>query len=441
MMKINKYIGICLIIGTGALSACQMENDLRGKNDKTDKGFLDASMLPQENESLLSRASNMTYSVEDFPVTIMNLDKKEVVASFDTYKELKEQGKIELEPGNYQVKAWYGDSIANAQRKPYFVGTDNFNIQAAKTTEVNAVCKLGGVKVTMEMTDEFMQYFAEDYSIAVNNDKGGLFFSKEETEPVFFKKYDGDKSIKVAIKATNLTTGQDIQQTYILEKPTDKDNGLLVEGDAFSIKLDTAKIEGTVTNPTLVNIGLTVDLTMTEKNETITIPVHYMDMNGDGNEGGGEGEDGDEPVADAPVLTPDIDNNEVWTLAMSKAALLTETESHSVVIKINAPKKIAALNVSIGTDVPAFEEAIAQLNLTSFNLCNITDASTQKTFDEVLAIPYNDAVKGKESFDFDISAFMGLLAMYDPGTFEFTISTTDEAGKSVSNTLIVTMGE
>ena len=407
------------------LASCQLEDDLKGNLKDEKVGFLEANVEPHDNESML-RAAETTYDVQTFPVTITNKLTQEIIP-YDNYGLLQKEGKIALYPGNYEFKIWHGDGEADAQREPYFEGKSDFTITLRTTTEVHTVCRLQAIKVELKVAQSFLDNFATDYQVTVTNSRGTLYFDQNTLTPVYFKWLEGDKAINMIVKATNKATNQTIQKSYELKKPADKDGGLLMPGDVWSVNLDADSAGGgDVTNPSKADFNLSVDLTMNETGETIEVPVHHIDI------GTGEGGGGNEPSQDAPVLTPDIAGKNTWEVNLGT------TTNPTVKVNMSAPQKLENVVINISSNNPVFPELIAAMGLTEFDLCHVADPSDTKDNLDQLGIPYNQQVHGKTSFDFDITSFMGLLTSQEiSGEHKFKITITDTKGQSNEGTLIV----
>ena len=419
----KRSLGTMLMACLTLLASCQLEDDLKGNLKDETVGYLEANVEAHNNETMLR--STTTYDVNTFPVTITNKVTQEIIP-YENYGILKQEGKIALYPGNYEFKIWYGDGQADAQRKPYFIGKSDFTINLCTTTQVHTVCRLGAVKVQLNVAPSFLEKFNNDYQVTVTNTRGTLYFSQQEPDPIYFKWQEGDKTVSMTVKATNKSSGQTVQKAYELKKPADKDGGLLAPGDVWSVTLDAENGGGggEVESPSKASFKLSVDLTMNETGETIEVPVYHTDNGG----GGG----GNEPSVEGPKLTPNVAGKNTWEVDLG------ELSEPTVKVNMNAPKKLENVVVEISSDNEIFPELIAAMGLTKFDLCHVEDQSDTKDNLDQLGIPYNAQVHGKTNFDFDITSFMGLLTSQGiSGTHNFKITITDAAGQSQQGTLVV----
>lgn len=66
-----------------------------------------------------------------------------------------------LAPGDYSANVSYGQEEEEGIRKPYFVGTGKFRVQAGANTEVAIKVSLGNCLVKVECTEAFRNYYPE----------------------------------------------------------------------------------------------------------------------------------------------------------------------------------------------------------------------------------------------------------------------------------------
>jgi hypothetical protein len=445
------YMMATTLTAISLLTACQMEDDLSGKK-KEAKGYLDASLVAQTTEPLLTRATSEQYDVDTFPVAIVSTESGDTIQKFNTYSDLKAEGQIELTAGAYRVAAWYGTDDADVQSTPYFIGQADFTVVAKNTSKVTAVCKLGRVRVSINVGQDFEAAFEDDYTITVNNSHGmDVITAETKDKSLYFKPYEGDKSISVTVKATPVGTTTSIVKSFELKKQGENaEDGSdldLEAGDAFKINLSASDTsDGTVTNPTDASFGISVDLKWNERNEAVEVPVDVITVTpsngndnadnnaGDNNTGdntGNNGEGDTEVDANALTLTPSINGQQVWTLH------LAYEDEAELKVDINAPATIQSLQVNITTSDEDFASEITRMGIDEFDLCNITKASQKTILVNTLGLKCNDDVKGQTFYSFDVSAFTVPLSGY-PGEHHFAITVTDGDGQQASGTLIVT---
>jgi hypothetical protein len=411
-----------------------MEDGLNNSK-KEAVGYLDATMIPSSTEPMLTRATGEQYDVNDFAVAIVNTASGDTVSHYATYSALKEAGQIALEAGNYRVVAWMGTDQGEVQTSPYFQGSTNFEVVAKRTSQVQTVCKLARVKVSVEVSDEFEQAFEDDYSLTFTGSKGvETMTAATKHLSYYFKAYEGDKKIAVEVKATpkgeTYTITKKFELTKQGESDTDGSQLDLEHGDAFKINLSPSNTsDGTVANPTESNFLVTAELKWNNRTEEVEIPLEVADTTAPST---GEDNDDDADAENGPVLTPSINGVNTWETSMVYGSTAT------IQVNITAPATIQKLNVNISSDNEEFLGLVDDLSLREFDLCHITDSKTEQSVANVLGMPYNDDLKGQTSFTFDVSGFTVAL-FRQIGKHYFTISVEDGNEKVSSGTLTVTV--
>lgn len=408
-------------------ASCSMEDGLNNSK-KEAVGYLDATMIPSSTEPMLTRATGEQYDVNDFAVAIVNTASGDTVSHYATYSALKEAGQIALEAGNYRVVAWMGTDESEVQTSPYFEGSTDFEVVAKRTSQVQTVCKLARVKVSVEVSDEFEQAFEDDYSLTFTGSKGvETMTAATKHLSYYFKAYEGDKKIAVEVKATpkgeTYTITKKFELTKQGESDTDGSQLDLEHGDAFKINLSPSNTsDGTVANPTESNFLVTAELKWNNRSEEVEIPLEVADTTAPST-----GEDNE----DGPVLTPSLNGVNTWEMDMAY-----EEEGATIQVDIDAPATIQELKVAITSENPDFMAQVGLMKLEEFDLCNIQDATTESNVRNVLNMDCNEDVKGLTHFVFNVDAFTNALSAF-PLTHRFTLTVKDGEGHETSGTLIV----
>ena len=100
MKYFNKILAIGLLLCAG-LSSCEMKDEIKGeKNGNSDFGYLELGVGVSAKANQSSRAEAETVSADEFPVEINGVTASDYKKTFNTYAELKAQGKIELPVGS-----------------------------------------------------------------------------------------------------------------------------------------------------------------------------------------------------------------------------------------------------------------------------------------------------------------------------------------------------
>lgn len=104
---------------------------------------------------------------------------------------------IELEEGNYTVKASSNNFTRAAFETPLYEGEETFEVKAGETTHVNVVCTLANVKVSVIFGPEIITHL-DDCEARVGSRKERLVFEKEEGRDGYFKV--GALNVKVILR-------------------------------------------------------------------------------------------------------------------------------------------------------------------------------------------------------------------------------------------------
>lgn len=434
--------------------SCEMKKELTGQIEKpgTDTtipletaGLLDLHLKPEKEPDIpvskgdISGSEVVVLDVNDFAVDILD-ENGEVVRHYNSYADLKNEGGLLLPAGTYRVRATLGDEVNAGFDQPFYSGTTECEITPQEVAKVITDCVLANKKLVFHCSDEFLAKFNDDYSIVIDNGSGALTTYKEETRTAFFK---NTGTLRFTVYATNRQThkpllyhcnlsgnGQVQEYNNILvdlnivnEQPDNPDEpDEPAEPDDPGDPEPDPKPDGAARNPIIK-----VDISLIEKDYVIEVPSSFIETEDPGTDDPGT-DDPDDDQGGKPSVAGDgfnIDEPKVVSIASPDVA---------VRIKINTPKILASLQISIQSEV--LEPLLDQIGLgRSFDMCNLTDKQESVLTDLGLPIPQQG-----ESAMFDISSFMPMIAILDsPGDYKFTVKAVDKAGQSAVKTLTIRM--
>lgn len=378
MKKYKSLVGLlALVIG---LSSCEMRDEILGKGQAgPNDGVLELDLSSVYNGVEISRAdatvdngtttgsfADEDINTDNYTLVVTNTSTQEEVAK-GTVSELKNQdGKIliPLEEGDYTVEAYnYEGENVTVSERPFFKGEQTFSVKKGVSTAVSLSCKLACVELEMGVTSSFTEAFKDDYAITVDNGNGATqVFDKDNLgKKYYFKTPAQQNHLTVSVKATSVE-GNFIELNATVQKPADAEGELanLENGDSFLINLTE---EGATDS--YLSIGLTVDLTFTEKGETIEIPVENIIYTGpDVPEAGGE-EGTEEPEQPEASITFE---------GLPAAYTCTNGDTEIAGLKdvhITAPNGIKNLNVTISGEIAGL---LGMVELPeTFDICNMDD--------------------------------------------------------------------
>lgn len=375
MKRYKSLIGLlALVIG---LSSCEMRDEILGKGQVgPNDGVLELDLSSVYNGVKISRAdatvdngtttgnfADEDINTDNYTLVVTNTSTQEEVAK-GTVSELKNQdGKIliPLGEGDYTVEAYnYEGENVTVSERPFFKGEQTFSVKKGVSTAVSLSCKLACVELEMGVTSSFTEAFKDDYAITVDNGNGATqVFDKDNLgKKYYFKTPAQQNHLTVSVKATSVE-GNFIELPATVQKPADAEgNSDLADGDSFVINLTE---EGATDS--YLSIGLTVDLTFTEKGETIEIPVENIIYTGpDVPEAGGE-EEPEQP--EASITFKGLPATYTCTNGDTEIAGLKD-------VHITAPNGIKNLNVTISGEIAGLLGGVVQLPET-FDICNMNN--------------------------------------------------------------------
>lgn len=198
----NFFILLCLLVS--ALSSCSKDSysnlgeagsfsmNIQTSNEII--GQIGETRAASEGESA---EEAVVPDVNDFSVSVSA--QGETVLSWDSYRVMSEEDNVELRPGVYVAKAWYGDVSEEGFGKFYFEGSQNFTVKRGENTPVTVTCYLGNAQLTIDYTDDFKDYFSESYSAEVISALGNTVeYVRDESRSAYFA--PGNLSVNVSVK-------------------------------------------------------------------------------------------------------------------------------------------------------------------------------------------------------------------------------------------------
>lgn len=114
-----------------------------------------------------------------FSISITDGTGKEV-RSWDSYAEVPDV--ILLEPSNYTISAKSPGDKEVAWNQPIYEGAQQFDVEAGKVYNIDLVCTLSNMKVSVICTDAFKNELEDDYNIKIATDSGFLEWTSEIVE-------------------------------------------------------------------------------------------------------------------------------------------------------------------------------------------------------------------------------------------------------------------
>lgn len=434
-MKKMIYVlaGLGLAVG---LSACEMRDELKGGKELNEsEGLVSLALLTQDYPNIVSTRSYFPaeeVAVENYTVQISDAVTEAVVKECTYSQLIAEGGTVKLTEGKYRVQAYNFDGEnMGASERPFFKGMTDFQILPGKMTTVNTTCRLSCLEVNLILDKTFTEKFKDNYAITISNGStGNYIYTKEANNKIYFTIPENANNVLMSVKATT-TDDVNIAQTYTIKKPGNAgNNGQLENGDSFKITINPG--DSPVIDPiTKFDMGVTVDLTWIETGATIEIPTENIVFNP-----GGENE-------------PDDNKGEIVVTGLSKTYFVVANSEDvpTVEVDFSVPNGIQKMLIKIQSNNEGFVEALDGFGLgEEFDLANPGDlldvlSGSLEEQEGIGLIDANDPIKGKTSYKFNLTSFMGLLGMFGDSANTFTITVSDGINADATGVLTVIVTE
>lgn len=112
---------------------------------------------------------------------------------------------IDLLTGRYIAEAWTGDSVSASFEKRWFKGSEVFDVEAGATAQVNLVCKIANVAVSLNFDEaEGLEDALKDFTMTVGHDRGSLVYEGKDTRRGYFMMPSTDKNLAYELKGTQV---------------------------------------------------------------------------------------------------------------------------------------------------------------------------------------------------------------------------------------------
>ena len=443
MKTMNKWMwAVTLLFG---LASCEMKDEILGRDPMTgDTGTLSLSV----ETGKVTRGT--TDQVDQFPVVITGKDV-EYTKKFDSYAELKQAGEVKLPVGTYTIEACSPGEFKSEMTEPFYGGEQDVKIQKDVTSETSVVCTMQNVKISIELTDEFLATY-QDWTITVTDKSGHIkTYTKakdgETPAPVYWKMDEGVETIY--INGTAKTNGnEDVTISGTAKKSNlpefeEGDDTSFVGGDELKIDFTPVKVEGSTPGILEEGIQITITLFNSEKNENVEIPVNPGTDGGDteepgtGEDGGDEGEeDGGEETTAVPTIS----------FPQSTYTLPADAEKNADAT-ITAEAGLKSVKVKIIAGNEGFSGALDLLVKNGIDFSTGVELVDNKPLESMIGIIASGLKvpsEGANDYVFPVGSFFGVLS--DTGTTDstghiFDITVTDQNGKTASGKLNVIVTE
>ena len=432
--KFISYLAL-LAIATG-FSACNNDNWNPGINHVDGEGqlstrnlvpeVLNAEKIINDYKGPNSIKSRATTELSDFIVTVTNDATGEQAAKW-AFAEMPSLPTFGV--GTYTLKVESHEVQPVEWDKPYFLGTEQFQIKNGEITEINTVvCKLANIRVSVTFDEKLKEAAAGDIKVSVTSaDNHTATFTADETRSAYFQAMGELKTLEVHFTGTiggtaedftrvltDVEAGQHRKITFSLKNngnlPPDE-FGQIGEGEGINVSTD------------VVEEDLTADTTWEEETgDNTDRPNHEGPEPTDPNDPNKPGTEDPQPPTEDPVKF------ESSTLDLEGVNNCSDfgPDKKEAVINIHADKGIKKIHVKIDSNTLTADELAGVGLAGEFDLDDPKEL--ESTLKDNLHFPVGDEVVGKNDVKFDITQFVPLLAMLGEGNHNFILTVTDMDG-------------
>ena len=429
-MKLLKYslFGAGLLLG---LASCEMKEELWGEEQNNGATGLLALALNVDDSTnkVNTKADSGDEEINQFPVIIYD-SKGEVVKSYESYSDVEEL--IELQVGNYSVEAHSPGEFLSQMDEPYFGGTEPLEIKEGIKNNAEVVCKMQNLPVKINYDATFLAAFTE-WTITVSDGASNILtFTNENPtgSTIYWKLGENVTQITVQIVATT-TSGEQVSiKNYYTKENADEDytgdEAFFEGGDMLDIYFTEEKSDA---KPG-VQIGIRVDITFADADETTEIPVD--DVTGGGNDDPND-KPGDDPKPNPGEGGITITDN--GTGYLTDGVTVTGTDyPDDLAVTMNVPQGIKNVYVKIDSDNGTFKGLVSGMGLVDGDGMDLAseDAAELAT---LFPLPTDNATE----YTFIMKAELwGLLGSFS-GTHDFILKVIDQDGNDASAKLTITL--
>lgn len=430
-MKKHLNIFLTLILAL-ALGSCSKENPFLPDGNEGEGTILKSALQvelqnAEGHDQVLGRPGLLTRATlptaDEFTVNFYLEGEEAPVAAYK-FGEMPEI--VTLPAGAITAVATYGDNAAQAWDAPYYKGQTTFVVVADRVTDDidPIVAGLANVRVSIVFAPSLKAVMSPDSKVTVVvGEKGTLDFTQaDEERSGYFAYVEDSKTLAATFNGKvdgfstretkgydNVAPGNHYRITFKLHDAMDDG-----EGDA----------NGSLTVDASVEV---VDMNVSVADDDNILDDDLRPVEGTEDPTPGPGPGGDEPGGDTPALPV------IGPKAAPAGMTGIKFDEWNVV---DVDKTYCAFNISSSAagGIKGLTVVIDSPNLTEDELATIGLA---KNLDLVnpgalaeplqgLGFPVN--VGGMTSVDFDITSFLGLLAVFGPNDHKFIVTVTDANG-------------
>lgn len=352
-----KHFGLLAILGL-LLWSCSDDNNIANSNGMGEINAtfeanygVRSSMAAEGEEATTDDVEAISPDIQDFSVHLTKSD-----GSYDkTWLSIAEfPVDQKFATGTYTMEIYYGDINEEGFEKPYYYGSENFEVIDEETSTPSIEAKLGNSMVSITYTDAFKNYFSS-YSANLRTSSGNIInFTNDETRPAYVK--PGKVTFQLSMTKTN--------GTELSLEPTGIDNAAACTHYKVTFDVNGGEVGDAVLTVTFDDATATEPIEILLSDDLMLAPAPIITSKGFDNNTTIDIIEGDKAeasvaiVAQSGIASVTLNTNSEYLIAngwQSEIDLMTATAEQQVLLKQyglnvkglwNNPDKIAVVDFS-----------------------------------------------------------------------------------------------
>lgn len=414
---------LCLSALTAVTVSCN-NNDKPEPNQSA--GQVKVGLKPTGEFVVVTGKADAAPSLDKFSLKIINKADGKPFSEYSSYADVPDI--LTIPAGDYTIVSCNGVEKPADFDSPFYYGQTDFKVEISKLTEVEVVCQLKNVKVTVGYTDAF-KAGVKDASVTVDNrhasQEGFLPYAIDEQRAGYFS-VPADGKLEVIARGIRVSDGGVVNKAFYIT-------------NVQSRQWHKITIDFTTSGST--DQSITIDVTTDDKDVDVVIPDDDEIINGGGNNGNWE----DDPTNPDPDPDPNPDPDPIQTITMTgkgfsidNPLVLTDAQVEGEVevdVDLAVTDGIAQLWVTI--DSPTLTpEVLASIGIPqTFDMANLESNPDLAAALRLVGLIGDEPLRGMTSYKFSVGAFMSMFQ--SPMDHAFTIRIVDSKGIELQKQLLI----
>lgn len=226
-------------------------------------GDLSINLSSEGEFTAVTKADPDVVDINEFSIKISNTSTGALVKSWDKLSSVPQV--IAMEPNSYTIEATSPGAKDVAWNQPIYYGSQSFKVEAGKVINIDLVCKLKNMKVTVKCTDNFIEELNSDFIIKVSSTYGFLEFTKAIIDQgTSMAGYFTVAPLTVDIKGTRKLDNSTVSHYFTVSSVAEKDHHVFT-------------IDANETGEVGIGSGVSIDYTV--NNKDVDVQVGDLDEN------------------------------------------------------------------------------------------------------------------------------------------------------------------